>query len=93
MDYKELIEQLKSAAPLHGTWLRERMLDATEAIETLMEERDAAVKHLSNGDCRCQSCVYYDRTLHNFPCKNCKENSGTVDYWQWRGPQKEGGGA
>lgn len=41
MDYKELIEQLRSASILHGTWLRDRMRDAADAIETLLSERDA----------------------------------------------------
>lgn len=44
IDYENLIEQLKRAAPLHGTWLRDRMLEAATATETSLEERDAAQK-------------------------------------------------
>lgn len=44
MDYKKLVEQLRSASLLHGSWIRDRMTEAADAIETLLAERDAAQK-------------------------------------------------
>lgn len=91
MDYKELIEQLKRAAPFHGIWLRDRILDATTAIETLLAERDAAIADIEN---RCETCKHFvisfngctpDYDCDNPECRNSGENIG----WEWRGPQKE----
>lgn len=91
MDYKELIEQLKRATSFHGKWLRECMLDAADAIQTLLAERDAAVEDLkfSSGK-RCRSCIYNDISIHGFPCNSCCETGGMSEYWEWCGPQKEG---
>lgn len=90
MDYKELIEQLNSASILHGTWLRERMLEAADAIETLLGERDAAIKSLHGV---CGECKYHGSGFHRFPCDACSiRGTGLIDRWQWRGPQKESGG-
>lgn len=93
MDYKGLVEQLKSAAPLHGTWLRERMLDAADAIETMLAERDAAVEEL-RGECR--YCAHNTGWHNAGRCAACFHETVTiplpgfnnVDNWEWRGPQK-----
>lgn len=93
MGYKKLIEQLRSASLLHGTWLRERMVEAADAIETLLSERDAAVEDL-RGDCK--TCTYFDKLNLHEKCVHCKYARGLskpqaawFDRWQWRGPQKE----
>lgn len=75
MDYKELIEKLREADGCHC----ECSLAAI-AIETLLEEREAAVRDLTsvcedNPDV-CQLCKH-------FPCT---ESHGRCIGWQWRGP-------
>lgn len=94
MDYKEQIEELRF---LSGH-VPEQMCDAdgkdplekaADAIETLLAERDAAVEHLSHGGSRCNCCAYNYHSIHDYPCKHCKETGGMSDYWEWRGPQKE----
>lgn len=89
MDYRDLIDTMRNGDPLdivvQAYWM-------ADAIETLLKERDAAVEQLSDDCCRCCSCIYYNRTLNDYPCNHCKEAGGMTDYWQWRGP-REGGGA
>lgn len=83
MDYKERIEQLRrfgSYYPITGPIENE----AADAIETLLAERDAVMKEL-HGDC--DKCRYFG--FYAQPCCNCYINGGLIDYWQWRGPQKE----
>lgn len=88
MDYKELIEQLKRTSPLHGTWLRERMLEAAAAIETLLEERDAAMKYIPKV---CSTCEHWDAGGCNAPITGGECAFDLRQAWQWRGPQKEDG--
>lgn len=82
MDYKELINQLK-ALERHTRFCVLGV--AATAIETLLAERDAAVKFLSNDEVRCASCIDRDRKVCDFPCCHCKETGGQSDYWEWRG--------
>lgn len=96
MDYKELIETYRSYADrwergeqilLAGEMrLQNTMRDAADAIETLLEERDAAMEYL--------------RAFRMYSaCKNSEGNKKdrkpcifgsicTGQYWEWRGPQK-----
>ena len=83
MDYKELIEQLRDESNCD---VLDYVDDAADAIETLLAERDSVMKDL-HGDC--DKCRYFGLSAH--PCCHCYINGGMFDYWQWRGPQKEGG--
>lgn len=90
MDYKELIEQLKHCKSYKPKYeLQRTMIEAATAIETLLAERDAAVKDLRNGSMqRCRSCAHQECGVKDFPCFSCKDTGGFSDYWEWRGPTK-----
>lgn len=90
MDYKELIEQLRKH---HQSWaaysdleLAHALEDAITAIETLLEERDAAVEEMHG---RCSKCKHFSSGILRIPCKDCCREGGAVDYWEWRGPKSE----
>lgn len=101
MDYKELIRISKKAEDEwrndHTFYQAGTPIDSLcDAIETLLAERDAAVKDL-HGDCRC--CAN-NTGWHNIgKCITCLHETAPItlpefnriDNWQWRGPQKEGG--
>lgn len=87
MDYKELIAEIRESnidcAASIEKW--------ATAIELLLAERDAAIEDLKCGKSRCNSCAYNYHSTYDYPCRHCKETGGMSDYWQWRGPRKEGG--
>lgn len=93
MDYEWLIANIKKVS----CGLREDGApkcaaiceNAADAIETLLVERDAAVEDLRR---QCGKCKYSGVLYRDFPCCRCVVTGGTSDYWQWRGPQKDGGG-
>ena len=106
MDYKELIEQLRKH---HQAWaaysdleLAHDLEDAITAIETLLDERDAAVEDL-RGLCWC--CAHGKKYENGLPwskattCEHMRElgvvarSSGKCKckFWQWRDPQKGDG--
>ena len=83
MDYKETIEAMRSTdvkvVLCHS-------LDAADAIETLLAERDAAVEELSrrphHSTCKHgEHCDYISAITGFLDCYSCDE-------WEWRGPQK-----
>lgn len=84
MDYKELIEKLRNKDGCNC-----ECLQAADAIETLLAERDAAVEDLRG---YCRVCTHANIGKDGFPCVKCKhiEFYGTqeIDGWGWRGPQK-----
>lgn len=86
MDYKELIDKLREKDGCHC-----ECIQASDAIETLLAERDAAVEYLSHGGSRCGCCAYNYHSIHDYPCKHCKETGGMSDYWEWSGLKKDGG--
>lgn len=88
MDYKELIEKLKYSAPHNCTWLqlRNRMLDAATAIETLLAERNTAISLLRETNW-CAGCIHF-RGL-----KGCANNAMSLccegnDHYQFFAPGK-----
>lgn len=90
MDYKDLIDRLKKH---HQSWaayddleISHCLEDAADYIETMLAERDLAVELLRRGGKRCLACIYNYRSIHNFPCNNCKETGGMSDYWEWKYP-------
>lgn len=94
MDYKELIDELEYEADYQREVsedfdLADSLQLAATAIETLLAERDAAVEHLSHGGSRCDCCAYNYHSIHDYPCKHCKETGGMIDYWEWSGTKKE----
>ena len=85
MDYKELIERLRHttcSGCMAGT-----MRDAATAIETLLEERDAAISEIQKD---CSKCTYWGRLKTESPCRECWYSSGQEKNWRWRGNQKVG---
>lgn len=89
MDYKELIKKLREKGGCNC-----ECLQAATVIETLLEERDAAVADI---DRCCATCKHFlilrDGCTPDYDCGNpeCKNISGVNTGWQWRGLQKEGG--
>lgn len=78
MDYKELIEQLRKH---HQSWaaysdleLAHDLEDAITAIETLLAEREAAIKVVRCKDCR--HCIITGRSP--FMCHVCNRNGVIV---------------
>ena len=97
-DSKKLIKQLKYYGITYAAGVNlgreidgsdKMMLDAATAIETLLAERDAAVKELHG---RCSKCKHFSSGLLEFPCTDCRFERGTSDHWEWRGPQKGSAG-
>lgn len=84
MDYEKLIKRLRKYADFGAKLVV--CEDAATAIETLLAERDAAVKIISRGEKRCRACIYNDHGIHDFPCCHCRETGGMTDYWGWCGP-------
>ena len=87
MDYKDLIEKLRNKCGCNC-----ECLQAADALENLLAERDAAVAGLI-GDC--SRCVYAATPIRDSPCNDCRYNylngnplRGKVR-WRWHGPQKE----
>lgn len=86
MDYKELIEQLRNAFPKDGYELERSVCEsAADAIETLLAERDAAVKYIPKV---CSTCEYWDAGGCNAPIAGGECAFDLRQAWQWRGPQK-----
>lgn len=86
MDYKELIRILRDED--RGDVL-DWVDDAADAIETLMEERDAAVEYIPRN---CQTCKWWDIDKGCTAPDDMGQCLDLREAWQWRGPQKEGGG-
>ena len=91
MDYKELIERLEYQAAS----IRDRNIfrDAATAIETLLAEREAAVKDIERCCATCKHfLIFHNGCTPDYDCDNpeCKNISGVNAGWQWRGPQKGG---
>lgn len=87
MDYKELIDALRTSAECGDfTFANENYINAATAIETLLAERDAAVKYIPRS---CQTCKWWD--IEN-GCTAPDDMGQCLDLrevWQWRGPQEE----
>lgn len=94
MDYKDLIRRLDDCGEFDGDLLD----DAAEGIETLLEERDAAVEEL-RGICWC--CAHGEKWgkapkwSKMTTCEHMREQGALAisggkrkcKYWKWRGPQ------
>lgn len=100
MDYKDLIRRGYS---WNGNHFRREFKEPRSliaemcfAIETLLEERDAALNDL-RGMCWC--CINgqrWEKSKNLVTCDHLKQQgilaaggSRKCDYWQWRGPKKE----
>lgn len=95
MDYRELIEKLRSAFSESEYELERSVCEsAADAVEILLAERDAAINILHG---TCYSCKNKETHYYEEPCSLCKWGGirHTVpiaklqDSWKWRGPQKE----
>lgn len=86
MDYKEIIEAMRST-DVKVVFCRS--LDAADAIETLLAERDAAVEDL-RPIADCASCKWYFGDSSGEVCDGC-DYPGEGSNWEWRGPQKGDG--
>lgn len=98
MDYKETIEAMRST---DVKVVFSHSIDAADAIETLLAERDAAVEEL-RGICWCcangrpmgrigrlRSCTTCDYMKERGILGNFGKERD-CPHWQWRGQQKEG---
>lgn len=82
MDYKELVDKLREKDGCHC-----ECIQAADAIETLLAERDAAVADLTTlGQDSGDSC----HLCRNLPCVN-ENGEGHCLGFVWRGPQKGDG--
>lgn len=88
MDYKWIIKYLNFHKRGCGYGENCILCKCLSALESLLAERDAAVEDLHG---QCNKCKYSGVLYRDFPCCRCV-TGGTSDYWQWRGPQKDGGG-
>lgn len=79
MDYKELIELLSARAYIRGD---ELCKDAATAVETLLAERDEAIRMLRG---KCSACKYENRWRDEYPCCHCIFKGGMDDNWEWSG--------
>lgn len=95
MDYKELIGWLRRTVEYGDEEPREYCTNrcgrcehcdqAATAIETLLAERDAAVKYIPRS---CQTCKWWDIENGCVAPDNMGECLDLRELWQWRGPQK-----
>lgn len=99
MDYKETVEAMRST---DVKVVFSHSIDAADAIETLLAERDAAIEEL-RGICWCcangkpmgrigrlRSCTTCDYMQERGILGNFGRERD-CPHWQWRGQQKEGG--
>lgn len=87
MDCKDLIDTMRGDSI--GLIIA-RAHDAADTIETLLAERDAAIKSLHGV---CGECEHRGSSFPRFPCDACSiRGTGLIDRWKWRGPQKESDG-
>ena len=89
-DYKELIDELTELLSLNdenlcslivkNNDLQNGLVQAAEAIEQLVKERNAAVDDLKEA-MPCRACKYLAVLEY---CKNCYSEN----HWEWRGVQE-----
>lgn len=91
MDYKKLVEDLRREAVNQqiviwkvGPW--SELEKAANAIETLLAERDAAVKDIAKN---CVLCSHFRNPNDSGICFDCWHVHGTSENWEWRGQQTE----
>lgn len=83
-DYEELIDKLRVTGMTEGHC--EILLNAADAIEQLVKERNVAVDDITNivhdmgNTCICDYCVGCEKDGYH---DECKTDEG--DSWQWRG--------
>lgn len=82
MDYKELINKLR-----YSRVCSDDIAEAATAIETLLAERDAAMKFIPKV---CSACKHWDAGECNAPIAGGECVFNLRQAWQWRGPQKGG---
>lgn len=89
MDYKDIIRTMRSTSPKEAF---SRSIDAADAIETLLAERDAMIfeRNAAVDEMRgiCKYCKHSPPSYRKTACYDCCEDNHN---WQWRGPQKGGG--
>lgn len=83
MDYKELIDELRmvSSWECSDCYDCNQCVKAATAIETLLEERDAAVEDLKKFADAGEAC----HLCKHLPCH--PKNDHCIG-WEWRGPEK-----
>lgn len=89
MDHKELIRQLRAEADSiresdRNAWAAGYEQAAT-AIETLLEEREAASRYIPRG---CSTCQWWEAGHCTIANKAAKCGLEFRELWKWRGPQK-----
>lgn len=79
MDYKEIIEAMRNT---DIRVILSYSTDAANAIETLLAERDAAMRDLKGN---CAFCIHKKLCMFGNHMRDICVNGSS---WQWRGPQK-----
>lgn len=84
-NYKDLIADLR-----HYFYDTELVLEAADAIEQLVKERDAAVADIPHD---CGYCKWYvesdDECVQNFPCVSVNSKwEWHGEHWEWSGVQE-----
>lgn len=81
MEYKDLVEELRMVASLDGfCYDCTQCVNAANAIEALLAERDAAINELKNR-VGCSSCAYFGDSPFEEPCCSCRKESNWI--WEW----------
>ena len=91
-DYKKLCASLREEAEAVKAieWdipicTQTHILEAAEAIEKIVRERDAAVDSLRKSFGNCFYCKYNDPVTHR--CKSTPEQAGKC--WEWKGVEDD----
>ena len=82
-DYRNLVDKIRESN-INGDVQIEQW---AVVIETLIAERDAAIKDLRYGGCCI--CKHERLGIIEYPCCNCVDEDRISDYWEWRGVKKE----
>lgn len=87
MDYKELIKELRFLSKFVPEQIcddngKDALEKAADAIETLLKERDAAIKDIPR---ECSYCKYWENDTIEQPCYDCWHSCGPEKNWKWRG--------
>lgn len=92
MDYNKFSEDLRSTANVYyerfpnfpdviATYIK-----AANIIETLLAERDSAIKEIPRN---CGTCKYESLHGPDVPCCKCEVWTGIPKKWEWCGLQKD----
>ena len=89
MDYKDLIDTIRTviSSKCSDCYNCEECIEAIAAIETLLAERDAAIKDARDfAHHPCKLCIHWD--WERCRCSRPEKDCAGFNLWQWRGPKR-----